>query len=52
MSAPAEDSFWLFASVIDSIRNLYKKDLAVESLVFVYLLESLDKPLAKRIIVS
>ncbi|KAL7414062.1 rab-GTPase-TBC domain-containing protein [Mrakia frigida] len=52
MAAPAEDAFWLFASVVDSIRNLYKKDLAVESLVFVYLLESLDKPLAKRIIVD
>lgn len=52
MSSPAEDSFWLFASVVDSIRTLYRKDLAVESLVFVYLLETLDKPLARRIIVN
>lgn len=50
--SPAEDSFWLFASVIDSIRNVYKKDLAVEALVFVYMLEALDKPLAKRLIVD
>lgn len=50
--SPVEDSFWLFASVVDSIRNTYKKDLAVEALVFVYMLEALDKPLAKRLIVD
>lgn len=52
--SPAEDSFWMLASIIDRVRGYYSSgnDLAVDSLVLTYLLEAVDKPLAKRVIVS
>ncbi|CED83471.1 PDZ-domain interacting protein EPI64, contains TBC domain [Phaffia rhodozyma] len=49
---PAEDAFWLFATTIDRIKGYHNKSLPIDAMCFVHLLEAVDKPLAKRLIID
>jgi hypothetical protein len=52
LQASPEDAFYLMGHVADKLKGYYDKALQIDSLVWVYLLEAVDKGLARRLVVS